>query len=105
MGRRLVRAGRRVVPFDPRRLVDRSTSAPSDPYKSSFLFIVCFEYSFQSEAPAELSLSEGDLVRVHASGGVGWVVATLLVPNDDDDLIETGQQGLVPLGYLTSAPQ
>lgn len=66
-------------------------------------------HSFQSEGASELPLREGDRVRVHRSGGVGWVVATLLsspgaVGEDDGEGQGAGRaqrQGLVPQGYLT----
>ncbi|CDZ98204.1 Src homology-3 domain [Phaffia rhodozyma] len=55
-------------------------------------------YAFQSEASSELSLSEGDLINVHRSGGIGWVIATLVSPNGNP--VDPVQQGLVPRGYL-----
>ena len=57
--------------------------------------------SFQAEADSELSLKEGDLVRVHRSGGVGWAVATLLSAEGEPlDSSGTETEGLVPSGYL-----
>lgn len=53
-------------------------------------------------ASSELSLKESDLVRVHKSGGVGWVIATLLSPNGEplENLNREETEGLVPKGYL-----
>jgi hypothetical protein len=69
-------------------------------------------HSFLSEGAAELTLAEGDYVRVHASGGIGWVIATLLPDGPppprgsnkggevEEDAADLEKQGLVPRGYL-----
>ena len=83
----------------PRALFRRSRMIAAD---SSFCASAPPPISFQAEADSELSLKEGDLVRVHRSGGVGWAVATLLSSEGEplDGRSKSETEGLVPSGYL-----